>query len=203
MIQLVVTYNPAVLQPLGVDKSLITASATVTPNLLVSGQVQVSILAPAPLQGAGALVYLRFQVVGAAGSSATLGLPTATVDGGLVTSCHDSGQAAFCSTANQEVTGLLLSGKTNTTVSWTKISGGGHRYDLASGTLADLRTDRSALDAACVVDSITQDVTNDARANPAVGTGFYYLVRMQDACAKGTYGNSSRGDLRWTAVACP
>jgi List-Bact-rpt repeat protein len=202
-IQLVVTYDPAVVQPLGVDKSLITANALVTPNLSVGGQVQISILAPQPLQGSGALVYVRFQVLGAVGSSATLGLPQASVDGGLVTSCHDPGRADFCATDNLEVTGLTVGGKNNTLVSWTKIPGGPRRYDVASGTLSDLRGDRSPLDASCLADSTQHESVNDARPDPAVGTGFYYLVRMQDTCAKGTYGNSSRGDLRWTAAACP
>jgi hypothetical protein len=186
-----------------VDKSLITANALVTTNLLVTGQVQVTILAPQPLQGAGPLVYVRFQVLGAVGSTATLGLPQVTLDGGLVSSCHDPGHAAVCSTANEQVTGLTVSGKTSSTVSWTKINGGFHRYDLAGGTLSELRSDHSPLDATCLVNDTANGTGVDPRANPAVGSGYYYLVRVENECSKGTYGSSSRGDQRWAAAACP
>jgi hypothetical protein len=169
----------------------------------VPGQIHVTLLAPAPLQGSGALVFVRFNVLGPIGGGAVLGFPQATIDGGSTTSCHDPGHATFCDSANIPIGPITVSSKTNTTVSWTKINGGFHRYDLIGGTLADLRADRSIFDATCLSNSTNQGSANDPRPTPAVGSGYYYLLRTQNECTVGTYDTSSRGDERWALAACP
>jgi hypothetical protein len=197
------TYDPALLQPVSVQKSIITSAATMTADLSVSGQIHVTLLAPAPISGSGALVFVRFNILGPIGGGAVLGFPQATIDGGLTTSCHDPGHANFCDAANIPIGPITISGKTATSVSWTKINGGFHRYDLIGGTLADLRIDKSIFDATCLVNNSNQGTATDPRATPSVGTGYYYLLRTQDACTVGSFDTAGAGEERWPLAACP
>jgi hypothetical protein len=133
-----------------------------------------------------------------------VGLSRADINEGTISTCRNGGGFAACGSPNAAVTGVILSGKTSTTVAWTSLGGSFH-YDVASGSLATLRTDQSTIAASCLASDVSDAAIPsilDGRV-PVLGDAYYYLVRPQDACSIGTYGQASNGDERWPAVACP
>ena len=79
-------------------------------------------------------------------------------------------------------------------------SGSGARYDVMRGTLAQLPPGPGSGET-CLANDASGTTLTDAAA-PAVGTGFYYLVRTSNACGTGTFGEGSSGSPRSTGV-CP
>jgi hypothetical protein len=73
---------------------------------------------------------------------------------------------------------------------------------VASSTLADLRA-TGTTGATCLADDVPTAGYSDSQANPAAGTGYYYLIRAQSACGDGTYGTDSALVPRLPAAACP
>jgi len=100
-----------------------------------------------------------------------------------------------------ETGGLVLKDPTGTTLSWTAAPGT-VLYDVAGGTLDDLRTGGTAA-AVCLSNDGTTTSMEDDRPNPAAGAGYYYLVRAQSACGAGTYGFNSASVERSLPAACP
>jgi hypothetical protein len=203
-IDLWVTYDPAVLQPIAAVKSLITQGGSLTVNLATPGTVKISLFTTVAFTGSGPLAYVQFDVVGAPGAVSPVGLSRADINEGTISTCRNGGGFAACGSPNAAVTGVFLSGKTSTTVAWTSLGGSFH-YDVASGSLATLRTDQSTIAASCLASDVSDAAIPsilDGRV-PVLGDAYYYLVRPQDACSIGTYGQASNGDERWPAVACP
>ncbi|HEX5044555.1 MAG TPA: hypothetical protein VFV75_16750 [Candidatus Polarisedimenticolaceae bacterium] len=100
-----------------------------------------------------------------------------------------------------EVAGLVLKDATGTTLSWTA-GPAGLVYDVAGGNLDDLRTSGTAA-AICLSNDGSAASSVDGRANPAAGSGYYYLVRAQSACGSGSYGLDSASVERSLPAACP
>jgi hypothetical protein len=98
---------------------------------------------------------------------------------------------------------LLLTEGTWTELSWSDV-GQVSRYDISSGNLNDLRTMGDASAATCVTDDIAGTTwADDMTGDPVPGSGFYYLVRGQNACGAGTYDAESGGSVRQPTVDCP
>lgn len=68
--------------------------------------------------------------------------------------------------------------------SMSAASGPGTRFDVASGTLGDLRADRSTARAACAASDLAEPVWTDPRST----TGIWYLVRARNVCGNGGWG---------------
>ncbi|HEX6851367.1 MAG TPA: thrombospondin type 3 repeat-containing protein [Candidatus Polarisedimenticolaceae bacterium] len=101
-----------------------------------------------------------------------------------------------------EVAGVLVDDLAGTTVAWGSL-GASARYDVAGSDLAALRADGNAGAATCLADDVTATSWADPRPEPAPGDGFYYLVRAQNACGNGGYGNGSGGAPRSPLTGCP
>ncbi len=104
------------------------------------------------------------------------------------TDCNDTNP--FVWAAPGEVAGLVFS--STSAFSWTDqapLTGPEVSYDVASGPLsaAGLGFDASA----CLQAGGGLGFT-DGRPDPAVGQGFWYLVRGRDSCGTGTYGTQPR-----------
>jgi len=84
---------------------------------------------------------------------------------------------------------------------WTAVPGA-LLYDLASSTLSDLRLHGTAT-ATCAKNDISGTTTNDNRSDPAIGDGYYYMIRAQSTCGSGTYGYHTNGSERLPTAACP
>jgi hypothetical protein len=201
-VDLTLTYDPAVLRPTSVLRSVITQEATLTSNLAVPGEVRISIFSATVLSGAGPLAFVEFAVVGPAGSASSLNLTRADIDEGAITTCTSPGGFVACAEPNGVVDGLTVDGKASTTIAWSPL-GAGTRYDVATGSLLALQSDRSAIAAGCLSNDLSTASALDARGAPAVGDGYYYIVRPQTACANGSYGTGTPGGERWPAAACP
>ncbi|MGH9869039.1 MAG: RCC1 domain-containing protein [Candidatus Polarisedimenticolia bacterium] len=92
---------------------------------------------------------------------------------------------------------------TGTLLAWTTEtgrSGMGTNYDIVRGPLSGLPVEPGSGES-CRVDGIFLTNFSDT-AQPAAGTGFYYLVRAANNCGNGTYGFATSGTERTTA-ACP
>jgi hypothetical protein len=90
-------------------------------------------------------------------------------------------------------------------LTWTSqdpSAGAGTVYDLASGLVGDLRLSGGFAGAACVANDVADTPYDDTRAGPSSGSGYYYLVRAQNACGAGGYGLRSNGAPRIVTV-CP
>jgi hypothetical protein len=94
-----------------------------------------------------------------------------------------------------------VTGAAGTTLSWTS-AGPGVVYDVAGATLAALQGGGTA-SAACLGNDAATASFLDGRPDPAPGSGFYYLVRGQNACGAGTYGFNSASMERVLPAACP
>lgn len=100
-----------------------------------------------------------------------------------------------------EVTGVALSaGEGETLLAW---EGAGPRWDVAGGSLDALRADGGTAAAECLANDLTRAAWTDAGADPPPGEGTYYLVRAQDDCGAGSWGQASDGTRRAPTGACP
>jgi len=99
-----------------------------------------------------------------------------------------------------EIAAVRVDGHSPSTLSWN--DPGGAAFDVASSTLADLRT-AGTTGATCLANDVATAGYSDTRPNPTAGNGYYYLVRAQSACGNGTYGTNSTGVPRAPAAACP
>jgi len=96
----------------------------------------------------------------------------------------------------QEVTRLTV-GSDAATLSW---GAAGATYDLLRGALADLPVGNKPSET-CRASGNTTTTATDASV-PAVGRGFWYLVRAVNPCGRGTYGSAS-GGAESVSTACP
>jgi hypothetical protein len=75
------------------------------------------------------------------------------------------------------------------TLSWPPVmpgAGPGTRVDVASGRLAELRTDRGFARAACAAPQVPDAPWTDSRPD----SGLWYLARGRNACGSGTWGGT-------------
>jgi hypothetical protein len=104
--------------------------------------------------------------------------------------------------APAEVVGVVLQGGSPTQLIWLD-QGVGTVYDVAGGTIADLVQDQGADAALCLGDDEALPIFVDTRPDPPSGTGYYYLVRSQNQCGIGPYGEATSGAPRLPVVDCP
>ena len=105
-----------------------------------------------------------------------------------------------------EVEGFRLVGRAPTDLEWSPARSGGTpvSYELATGSLSDLRAAGNFGAGACLAGGIGGTRYSDTRSAPTAGDGYYYLVRARNECFAGTYGSSLR-DQHGVATggACP
>jgi len=90
--------------------------------------------------------------------------------------------------------GIWLAGNSPTTINWIthddQIAGTPPEFDAQYGLLSQLKADRNYSGAACL-GHFNDTPATDALPNPAVGDGYYYLVRGVSSCMAQGYGDSS------------
>jgi hypothetical protein len=82
----------------------------------------------------------------------------------------------------------------NVEVAWSSQDGAAGpqtAYDLVTGTLLALRAEADFRSATCLSDQHGDTPYTDTRGNPPPGDGDYFLVRAQNVCGIGSYGNGS------------
>jgi len=200
-IDIVVEYNPDVVQLVDVHKTAISTNHALTFNGS-PGVLLISLFGTAPLAGVGAIVEIEFLVVGVDGDASPLNLTRGEIDEGTITTCLDDGLVQVCDVLAPEVPDLQVDGAVGTTVSWTDL-GPSFLYDFISGYLSDLRADSGVDNAQCAAGDGTVTSYNDPRPDPLAGDGYYYLVRSQNDCGEGSYGQATTGQERAPAATCP
>ena len=101
----------------------------------------------------------------------------------------------------REVSGARF--RSGTLLEWNSAvagSGSGARHDVMRGTLSQLPPGPGSSETCLANDAPARTLTD--AASPALGTGFYYLVRTSNACGIGSLGAGSSGVPRNTGV-CP
>jgi hypothetical protein len=97
-----------------------------------------------------------------------------------------------------------------TRVSWTSqdaSAGPSSSYDVVTGLLSELRTAGNYESSSCLVNGHSDTPYDDDRPDPAVGDGYYFVLRAKNGCGTGSYGDSSlspdpRDDLDASGL-CP
>jgi hypothetical protein len=114
--------------------------------------------------------------------------------------CNDTDATVW--SAPSDVTGMLVAAGAPTAISWGEqaaSAGPGTSYDPVAGML---RLPSGGMDfgsAACYGPAVSSPWT-DPQPDPAVGAGYWYLVRARNACGVGTYGSPERDT---SISACP
>ena len=92
-----------------------------------------------------------------------------------------------------EVTNLSVNPGSSTSVDWDDqnvLAGPETTFNLASGKIADLKGPGFS-QSECLMSAGGNSYT-DARPDPLLGAGYWYLARAQNLCGIGTFGNSQR-----------
>jgi len=106
------------------------------------------------------------------------------------------------SASPSEVSDLVVDATGSTTLVWSD-QGTGFGYDVITGTFSALALDAGVDSAICLIDDVAGNTAVDPRADPAPGSGLYYLVRSNNVCGAGTFGTASSLVERLPAAACP
>src|SRR5262249_16249581 len=101
-----------------------------------------------------------------------------------------------------EVRDVSLSKTAFTHLSWSEQSAG-DRYDVARGAWSALNLTGNTMNAACLGNDVTSEEWDDARPNPSLDDGYYYILRAQSVCGTGSYGWGSSGAERLITDDCP
>ncbi|MCI0410138.1 MAG: hypothetical protein L0191_16540 [Acidobacteria bacterium] len=125
--------------------------------------------------------------------------------------CFPSDPGTFA--APPEALGLSVTdaGGGAVTISWASLDpvvGPGAIYDVLSGAISQLISDRGYTRASCLANTLTDTPFTDSLPGPPPGQATYYLVRGRNACGLGTYGDSGlvpdpRDALDGGTPACP
>jgi hypothetical protein len=108
--------------------------------------------------------------------------------------------------APSEVTGFFLRKEPTgeTLLEWVTLSGQAGPatvYDVAGGSLSDLRSTGGFAAAGCSISGTGEPPVSDPEPDPPPGEGRYRLVRGRNGCGAGSYGSGSAGERAISA--CP
>ena len=101
-----------------------------------------------------------------------------------------------------EVTDVELLSAAPTVVDWS-LQDSELWYDVVGGLLSELRADAGTDSSTCLQSGIGGSSFGDARPDPPLLDGFYYLIRAQSTCMRGSYGHGTSGLERQPTDTCP
>jgi YVTN family beta-propeller protein len=90
-----------------------------------------------------------------------------------------------------EVSNLAVAGEAPSILTWddqVALTGPGVRYEVAGGSLSNLRTVGLQASTSCLAGGLQAPAYGDGRGDPAVGEGYYYLTRASSSCGSGGFG---------------
>ena len=93
-----------------------------------------------------------------------------------------------------EVPRLRAASVVPTTMNWdpqAATAGPGTAYTIVTGDPAALRRDGGFASACTLRRGLGATSLTDSRPNPPAGSGYYYLVRAENTCGNGTFGDGS------------
>ena len=108
--------------------------------------------------------------------------------------CNASDAGAWAPAS--EVTNLAVAAGVPASLTWDEqasVTGPGVFYDVVGGSLLVLRASGLTTATGCLSGDLTLNAYDDARADPAVGDGYYYLIRARNSCADGGFGPGRTG----------
>ena len=106
--------------------------------------------------------------------------------------CAPSDAGAFG--APVEVPRLRVAGAAPTTIGWDSqaaAAGTATAYTTVTGDLVSLRTDHGFPSACTLAQGSAATSLTEARPDPPAGSGYYYLVRAENTCGNGAFGEAA------------
>jgi aldose sugar dehydrogenase len=113
---------------------------------------------------------------------------------GAADACDCAPSDAGSYTAPVEIPRLRVSNAAPTTLNWdaqSAAAGPGTAYTMVSGDLGALRPDGGLASACTLSRGVAGTSLTEARPDPPAGSGVYYLVRAENTCGNGTFGEPS------------
>ena len=113
---------------------------------------------------------------------------------GAADACDCAPSDAGSYTAPVEVPRLRLVVTAPTTLNWdaqSATAGPGTLYTMVTGDLGSLRPDGGFASACTLSRGVAGTSLSETRPDPPAGSGFYYLVRAENTCGSGTFGEPS------------
>ena len=85
-----------------------------------------------------------------------------------------------------------------TRLNWAS-QAGATGYDVAGDDLFAAGT----ASASCLENDVAGATWDDPRPDPTAGAGYFYMIRGENVCGAGSYGDDSAGSERTPTSACP
>lgn len=198
-IDLIITFDPALLSAVSVAKTPLSQPHTLTTNLSIPGVVRISLFGATPLTGGGTLLEMTVRSEGPAGADGPLHFSSVMLNEGQISVVPVDGH--YCVQGSPaEVTGLAVSpvapGSPVVNLAWDVVAFAAV-YHVYRGSRADLA------DQTCFLPGLTSPGTPDDGAVPPLGSGLYYLVTAVNCSDESTLGHATSGLERVAAILCP
>jgi hypothetical protein len=195
-----IEYDPAVVDAVSVSNTPLSQDHLLFSNTSNPGIIYISLFGTVPLTGSGPILEIEFSVIGDFGDQTALTFTQAMVDEGAYITCAIDGSIDIC--VPIEVAGVMAHAGTPTRLSWSD-PGAGVVFDVAGGLVQEILQDQGSSGAQCLADDEPLASFEDTRPDPAPSECHYYLVRSQNACGTGPYGQTSSGAPRLPVNDCP
>ncbi len=105
-IDITLKFNSTILTATAVNKTALTGSMTLTPNLATPGEVKISLFGTAPLSGFGPIAEVVFNVIGVIGEATPLNLTRGSVNEGTISTNLDDGLVSICDNVDRDGDGV-------------------------------------------------------------------------------------------------
>jgi len=194
---LVITWDPAVVQADLVTQGSVASGHTLTYNL-GPGIARISLYGTSPLTGGGSLIEITFEAIGPPGAFTVLDISSAALNEGAIVSTMNDGD--FCvQAAPPPVTPLSvvkLPATTIASLSWQSVP-----YATSYNVYRGAGPDPAGL--ACFLSGVSGISAQDDGLVPPLGQMFLYAVTSSACSGESSLGLSSSGAPRPQPTACP
>jgi hypothetical protein len=193
----VVLYDPAVVEAFSVGTTALSSSHNLTYNLVTAGTARISLYGVTPLSGTGPLFEIGLTAVGPPGSFTPLAFDAADLNEGAIPAAVVDG--GFCVAGlPAEVTQLEadLSGGSTAVFSWDP-----HPWAVSYNVYRG--SDPALGDFACHASGVTSSSLPDDGAIPPPGGALFYLVTAATCAGDSSAGTTSQGIERILPAPCP
>ena len=105
-IDITLKFNSTILTATAVNKTALTGSMTLTPNLATPGEVKISLFGTTPLSGSGPIAEVVFSVIGVIGEASPINLTRGSVNEGGISTNLDDGLVSICDNVDRDGDGV-------------------------------------------------------------------------------------------------
>lgn len=188
---LLLAWDPAVIQASMVTQGSVATGHTLTYNLATPGIARISLYGTGALSGGGALIEITFEAVGPPGAFTALDISSAALNEGAIPATLNDGD--FCVQAAPPpvagINAIKLPASTIAALSWQAVPYA-TSYNVYRGSSQNLG------DLACFLSGINGTSAQDDGLVPPLGQMFLYAVTSKACSGESSLGLSSSGSSR-------